>query len=940
MRCFGRNSNGQLGNGTTSSSGSVSLVSGITDAIDVGVNPGNSDSMNRSCALLASGQVHCWGRNYSTYSYMGTGDTVSQYLLPTPVCQSGSTAAGTCVPLANVVQMSIDAAGGCAVTSTSPSSTTDNRVVCWGDTGNSSLNTSTVCTSGAHGTNNCVELTKVIKVDSNRNHRCAVTSDGEIYCWGSNSDGQLGREVTSSIMRQAAPMTDGGSPITDGIDVATGGESTCIIRRPVAPATKNRIQCVGDLYYGHLGDGVADQTTNSRRVTWRDICGHSRSVPSTSSCATTELPGSPTRLVGGTVSMCAYIADGYGTNDDGWSCWNGGPSGLYLYLGRPMSSSGSTVYGYIGQICTTSSTYSPSGECEPAKRFAASEVDMSGSTICGVASGSVYCWGMGGGGSIIGQNSWVYYPNLIPMGKSLRFAALPSGAEPNQSFSPRPRVQLVDEFGTDVATAGVVVTATMTALSGAGSLTGSTTATTDSSGEAVFSDLSISAVGTYVVSFSATNYGSLGQRLVVVQLQARTLALTTNFLSSYLFTATIPDVVATPSAGGGTIVYSTSTSNVCSVNPSTGSVSPISVGTCTVKANIASDGTYLDATTSDTSFSITRLARSLTIDPTSFTSSYTMPVTGPTLQANVSAGPGSITYASSTSSVCQVGASTGAVVFVGGGTCLITASVTASGDYEAAVSPAVSIAVTGAPVITTTVAPSNTAAPTASTPTATTVPGGNTGGATGAATATTEPASIASTTTVAPTTTTTLPEIEVPEVADNGAALVIDGERIEATVTRENNQLILQAGVIRARISAVKREGGRAPLDSEGRIRMNQGDSVEIEVTGFGAETRVEVRMYSDPVLLGRSTVSALGNLAASYEVPESVENGRHTVVLVGESAAGDDLTFALAVFVGDESSGPSALALLVGIPLGLAVIGALIIPAILRRRRDDPAGA
>lgn len=193
------------------------------------------------------------------------------------------------------------------------------------------------------------------------------------------------------------------------------------------------------------------------------------------------------------------------------------------------------------------------------------------------------------------------------------------------------------------------------------------------------------------------------------------------------------------------------------------------------------------------------------------------------------------------------------------------------------------------------------------------------------------------TTSVAPnTTTTTLPSVDVPEVADGGGALVVNGQRIEATITRENNQLVIAAGVLRARISAVQREGGRAPLDSEGRIRMDQGDSIEIEVTGFGTESQVEVRMYSDPVLLGRSTVSALGNLMASYEVPESVDDGRHTVVLLGESQQGEELTFALAVFIGAESAGPSTLTLLVGIPLGIAVIAALIIPAIIRRRRKD----
>lgn len=232
----------------------------------------------------------------------------------------------------------------------------------------------------------------------------------------------------------------------------------------------------------------------------------------------------------------------------------------------------------------------------------------------------------------------------------------------------------------------------------------------------------------------------------------------------------------------------------------------------------------------------------------------------------------------------------------------------------------------------TTVAPTQTAAPSGTiAPTATTVARGATGGITATQIATT---TVASTSTSS--TTTTLPVAEVPPVADGGGALLIDGKRVEAAITRDNNQLIVTAGAIRARISAVKREGGRAPLDSDGRLRMNTGDSIEIEVFGFASKSEVEVRMYSNPVLLGRTGVGADGTLLASYEVPETVDNGRHTVVLLGQSSRGEDLTFALAVAIGDESSGPSLFVLLVLIPLGLAVLVGLVLPAVLRRRRKD----
>ena len=176
-------------------------------------------------------------------------------------------------------------------------------------------------------------------------------------------------------------------------------------------------------------------------------------------------------------------------------------------------------------------------------------------------------------------------------------------------------------------------------------------------------------------------------------------------------------------------------------------------------------------------------------------------------------------------------------------------------------------------------------------------------------------------------------------MTDDGAAVDINGQRFEADISRDNNQLLVTAGVIRAKISAVKREGGRVPLDSNGRIRVERGDSIQVDVVGFASTSQVEVRMYSDPILLGRTSVNSVGSLLASYEIPESVENGRHTVVLIGTSAKNDNVVFALTVYVGAESDGVSLIALLVAVPIGLAVIFGLIVPAVIRRRRDEDEG-
>lgn len=181
-----------------------------------------------------------------------------------------------------------------------------------------------------------------------------------------------------------------------------------------------------------------------------------------------------------------------------------------------------------------------------------------------------------------------------------------------------------------------------------------------------------------------------------------------------------------------------------------------------------------------------------------------------------------------------------------------------------------------------------------------------------------------------------MPSVRIPTVADDGGAVEINGRRIEAVISRENNQLLVTAGIVRAKISAVKREGGRAPLDSNGRIRVERGDSIEIDVVGFASSSQVEVRMYSDPVLLGRTTVNSAGSLLATYEIPAAIDDGRHTAVLIGQSADNEDLVFALTVYVGQEGGGVTLIALLVAIPIGLAIIFGLIIPAVIRRRRKE----
>jgi alpha-tubulin suppressor-like RCC1 family protein len=80
------------------------------------------------------------------------------------------------------------------------------------------------------------------QVVTNTFHTCAINRNSELYCWGRNTEGQLG--VGDTTLRLEPTLT------TSGITVAsTGRFSTCAI------TTYGGISCAGDNASGQLGTG-------------------------------------------------------------------------------------------------------------------------------------------------------------------------------------------------------------------------------------------------------------------------------------------------------------------------------------------------------------------------------------------------------------------------------------------------------------------------------------------------------------------------------------------------------------------------------------------------------------------------------------------------------------------------------------------------------------
>jgi hypothetical protein len=162
----------------------------------------------------------------------------------------------------------------------------------------------------------------------------------------------------------------------------------------------------------------------------------------------------------------------------------------------------------------------------------------------------------------------------------------------------------------------------------------------------------------------------------------------------------------------------------------------------------------------------------------------------------------------------------------------------------------------------------------------------------------------------------------------------VNGRAVSVEISRVNNQVVYTSETFVARLNVVTRDGSLSQLNAGGDLAGNAGDSIRAEFTGLTPGSAVEVRMYSEPTLLGRTTVDETGAVSAMYEIPLQLGQGGHSFAVLGIDGKGDVFNFFAPVKVGVEGDGPGALTFLIGIPVLLAAGFALFLPPMLKKRR------
>jgi alpha-tubulin suppressor-like RCC1 family protein len=228
--CFGYDGTGALGDGPADSSSKIVAVTGIADAMAVAAGE-SSFLQTFSCALSRDGRVRCWGGNER--GQLGDGSNISR---DAPVLVS---------EVGDAVDLTVGYGFACVLRTTG-------GVACWGRNDRGQLGN-----AGSADSNVPVDVLGIagaMKVVASPRtaaggtpslgHTCALLAGGDLWCWGSNDEGELGNDDQATF---TSPVQVEG--IGAARDVGVGPIHTCVL------LDDGSVSCWGSSAGSALGDG-------------------------------------------------------------------------------------------------------------------------------------------------------------------------------------------------------------------------------------------------------------------------------------------------------------------------------------------------------------------------------------------------------------------------------------------------------------------------------------------------------------------------------------------------------------------------------------------------------------------------------------------------------------------------------------------------------------
>jgi alpha-tubulin suppressor-like RCC1 family protein len=391
LACWGRNVEGQLGQGTVSTGNAVPTL--VNDLPPIEAAAGGDTA---TCGRTAAGDIFCWGDN--TYGTLGDGTTALKAAPAAvvgreeharcPACDDGNPCTevfcvdGGCVPRARPDGARCGRARACQSGICAPAAAPlhtlavgsahvlfardDGSVASWGHNARGQLGVPSSDVTFLTKPIDVPGLTGVVGVTAGAEFSCAWTDGGVTYCWGAGASGQLG---DGGLADRAHPTPVSG--LSAVVQVAAGAEFACALRE------NGQVYCWGSNVRGQMGSGTLGGTVNTPLA----VAGLTDAAI----------------LTAGPQHVCAISARGRVL------CWGAGGSGRLGYgqtsdQARPL------------QVAPG-----------PALLFDAREVTASGTHTCAQRTdGRLTCWGSATANRLAGASAVAEtVPHLVPVTDSL-----------------------------------------------------------------------------------------------------------------------------------------------------------------------------------------------------------------------------------------------------------------------------------------------------------------------------------------------------------------------------------------------------------------------------------------------------------------------------------------------------------------------------------------
>jgi len=220
VACWGRNFSGQLGDGSRQDRSAAQPVVGLDGVQQIAAFGA------RTCAVRRDGALYCWGHvDGLAAPIAGQPPESWDSTVPRLIETAGTVAE---VALGSEHLCVRDQAGG---------------VRCWGKNDHGQLGDGTLAVR--HAPVRVAALPKARSLALGTSHSCALVESGEVWCWGANEGGQLGDGTARDRTRATAIKEFLGTA-----QLVASGSSTC------ARLTNGTVRCWGWNSEGQLGDGT------------------------------------------------------------------------------------------------------------------------------------------------------------------------------------------------------------------------------------------------------------------------------------------------------------------------------------------------------------------------------------------------------------------------------------------------------------------------------------------------------------------------------------------------------------------------------------------------------------------------------------------------------------------------------------------------------------